>query len=367
MSEQLDEAQFAPVPISKIQSDSPLPADVYLKIAGKFIKFKNASDEINGEKYNYFISKNVKELFIQLGQVQQFMDWLRSENEKSVNEMVAEVGEENRDIVEKREALKEKVFETFAELELDSATVLILASQVKEFIEEVQRKQLPQAVLARLSKHNSSIADHSVNVANYSTFIAMVLGQGNTTILERVYMGALFHDYGKAKIPAEVLENSHNQKYNQAIQDHPIKGAKMIKELSKVHEHVITIIEQHHEQFNGKGFPLGISGDEIHGLSKIVQIANVFDNAVLENKGKPKKERYKTAIKVLEYDKGKQFDPEIVEKVTEALKLAYGEVYKASSKTENIDTSTVEDFSIEDLKTEVSDELDAELDELDSE
>lgn len=318
---------YVPVPVGKFEANVELISPIYLKIDSKFIKLKNVGDVLEPEKLDFFVQKSLKNIFIELDALEKFMKWLKEKKQEAINEMVQEVGEEHRELVEKREEIREKVYDTFTDMEMDSGVAEILQSQVKEFIMEVKEIDLSQAILAKMLKHNSSIADHSLNTANVAVYMAMVLGHGNYQVLEDIYMGSIFHDYAKMKIPQEVLENKSNMKYNQAIQDHPRKGSLAVKKLEKVRDPVIKIIEQHHEQYNGNGFPQGLKEDEIFGPAMIVAMANIFDNTVMENKNKPKKEKYRMAIKVLEYDKGKQFDPDMVEKIIVALKLAYGEYY----------------------------------------
>ncbi|CAM9927208.1 unnamed protein product, partial [Chrysoparadoxa australica] len=249
---------FVPIPIAKIEPDVQLLTALYLKIDSKFIRYKNQGDLIEGEKFNYFIQKNLKHVFIEMNELEGFMNWLKSQRQVVVDEMVEEVGEEHRALVEKREDIREKVYDTFTDMEMDSGVAEILQSQVKEFITEVKEIDLSQAVLAKMLKHNSSIADHALNTANVAVYMAMVLGHGNYQVLEDIYMGAIFHDYAQMKIPAEVLENKDNLRYNQAIQDHPRKGASAVKKLDNIRDSVVKIVEQHHEQFNGNGFPAGL-------------------------------------------------------------------------------------------------------------
>jgi len=162
-----------------------------------------------------------------------------------------------------------------------------------------------------------------MNVANLSLFLAMTVGHGHQHVLENLYLGALFHDYGKAKIPPQILENPSSVSYAQAISDHPEKGYEMLKKSKEIPKQALTIVLEHHEQFAGAGYPKGLTGDQIYGLSKIVTIANVFDNVAMENRRTPKT-MYRAAIKVLEYDKGKQFDPEIMPRIIDSLKLSFG-------------------------------------------
>jgi len=318
---------FIPVPIGKLHGERKLVAPIFLKIDERFIKFKNIDDELESEKLDYFIQNSLRSVFIMLDDLEKFMSWLKGVNEQIVDEVVKEVGEEHRSLVKKSEQVREKIFDTFTDMEMDSGVAEILQSQVQEFIEEAKDLKTSKAVLVKMLKHSSSIADHSMNTANVAIFMAMVLGHGNYQVLEDIYMGALFHDYAKLKISPEVLENEKNQKYNQAIQDHPRRGAQSIGKMDHIREAVARITEEHHECFNGSGFPKGLKGDQIFGLASIVSMANVFDNIVVENKNKSKKEKYRAAIKVIEYDKAKQFDPVMAEQVVTALKLAYGDFY----------------------------------------
>lgn len=318
---------YVPIPIGKAEPEKILDTAIYLKIDGKFLKFKHAGDFIEDEKFNFFIQKNLKNIYVIEGEYDAFMAWIAEKRKEVVDEMVEEVGEENRALVEKGEDIREKVYDTFTDLELDSGIAEILQEQVSEFITDVKDIDLSKAVLAKMLKHNASTADHAMNVANVSLYMAMVLGHGNYQVLEDIYMGAIFHDYYKMKIPPEVLANPQNFQYTQAMEDHPKKSAAAVSKLEGIRPDVLKIIDQHHEQHNGNGYPNKLKGDEIFGLAKIVAMANVFDNVVMENKNKSKKEKYRAGIKVLEYDKGKQFDPDLIEKLVTALKLAYGEYY----------------------------------------
>lgn len=313
---------FAQVVLAKINPEEPLPTDVYILIDGKYIKFRKKGDYISAEKYNLFISKNVKTVYISNEQINDFLDWLASTKDKVIDEAVEIVGEENRPLVEKQEELKEKVYETFFDEELTPENVRVLQDQVSELIEHVSKNPISAEAIAKLAQQNQSVAEHSVNVANLAVFLAMALGHGHQYVLENVYMGGLFHDYGKAKIPASILENVNNALYSQAIQNHPEKGVEIVRKIGDIPEPVFTIIYQHHEQYDGSGYPRGISGSDIYELSEIVSIANIFDNIATENKNRPS-EMYKKAIKVIEFDRGKFFDPKVIPRVLDALKLAF--------------------------------------------
>jgi putative nucleotidyltransferase with HDIG domain len=323
-----EHANYSPVSLSKIKPDEPLCADVYVKVAGKILKFKEAGDIISGEKYNFFLAKNVKDIYVETSDVQKVLGWIQEVREKRIEQAVDKIGAEIRESVELAEDMSEKVYDVYADETLSSQVVESLQNNVSDFVSTMSKNKISQVILTRLSKQNESIADHVVNTANIAMYIAMLCGHSHQFVLENIYLGALFHDYAKAKIPLHILEDPNNPLHMQAIYDHPTKGAEALKSFG-LPDQVLSIVEQHHEAYNGRGYPKKLAGDDIYDLAKIVAIANVYDNLLTENKNKSEKERVKIAIKYLEYDKGKQeFDPNILPRVIEGLKLSYNAYLK---------------------------------------
>ncbi len=309
------------VPLAKMIPENRLICDIYLLINDKYIRFKGEGDFIPTEKYNLFVSKNIKDVYIDEHELENFLRWVGEVKEDEIEDLVREVGEEHREAVELQQEIKEKIFDTFSDQDLSSTNVSMLQSMASQVVESISQKKMPQQILAKLIRHNNGIANHSLNVANLSVFLAMSLGHGHQFVLENIYMGGLFHDYAKSKIPAHLLENPSDVRFSQAINDHPSKGKKLLSKVSGISEQVLTIIEQHHEQFNGKGYPNQLVGDDIYDLAGIVAIANTFENALIDNRGRPK-EMHKIAFKILQFDRGKNFNPAVLPRAMEAIRIA---------------------------------------------
>lgn len=314
---------FSLVILSKVDPERELPTDVYIYVDKKYIKFKSEGDQIGTEKYEYFLSKGVKNIYIRADEIMNFLSWINEGIQEDESSYIAEAGEESRGFFQRGTEFKQKIYEVYFEEELSPKIVTELKENVSSFVDEIKKNEITGKAVAFLLSKNSSVADHSVNVANLSIFIGMVLGYGHQFVLENLYMGAIFHDYGKLKIDPKVLENAENRMYSHAIQEHPLTGAKMLNKNEGFPTQVLTIIEQHHEQFNGHGYPKGLAGDQIYELAQIVSMANIFDNTLTESKSLPKIEKYKKAIKVIEYDSGKNWNPKFIDRVVEALNLAY--------------------------------------------
>lgn len=118
---------------------------------------------------------------------------------------------------------------------------------------------------------------HSLNVC----MLSMVLGQGldlPQDDIKTLGIGALFHDIGELEgggrfIQKESKMNKHEQ---QVLRKHPKNGRKMIEGFG-FPKPILEVISQHHERLNGIGYPEGLKEDSIHLLSKIVMVADAYD------------------------------------------------------------------------------------------
>lgn len=328
--ENLKEDDFTLVVLTKVNPEKPLPTPIFLKVDGKFIKFKGAGEPIGAEKFDFFIAKGVKNIYIHNEDIMDFLDWLNESEETEESSFVDQFGEENRGFFKRSKEFKEKVYDVYFEEELNPEIVFQLQDHVADFVSDIKEKPVAAQAVALMMSRNKTVADHSINVANLAVFLGMVLGHGHQFVLENLYMGAIFHDYGKLKIDPKLLENNDGRLYSQAIQNHPIFGVKMLRKTQGIPKQVLTIIAQHHEQFNGHGYPLGVGGDELYELAQIVSMANIFDNTLKENSKYSEDERYKRAIKVIQYDNGKNWNPKYIERVLEALNYAFMDEKKSA-------------------------------------
>ncbi len=144
---------------------------------------------------------------------------------------------------------------------------------------------------------------HARRVASYSNQIAKHLNLSDTE-LKRLYHACLLHDIGMLKIDA--TEHCRRDK----IIHHPKFGYDLIKSISHWNDSA-DIILQHHERFDGTGYPSSKKEEEIPICSRILFVADTFD--VLTSKYSYKQQMdYDSAIKEIEVNSGTQFDPVIV-------------------------------------------------------
>ena len=167
--------------------------------------------------------------------------------------------------------------------------------------------------LARTVDAKSSwTAGHSVRVAQITIDIAKVLGLPQE-VLDDLQRAALLHDIGKIGIPLGIIDKPGKLTVEEddIIKNHPSIGARILSPIG-AYASIIPVVEQHHERYDGKGYPFGKSGEQIHPFARIIALADTFDAMISE---RPYRGRLtqKQAIRIIREDAGGQFDPRIVE------------------------------------------------------
>ena len=152
---------------------------------------------------------------------------------------------------------------------------------------------------------------HSDRVAAYSVLIGEKLGLSEEE-LKTLETGGLVHDIGKIGIPDSILlkETSLTNEEYAEIKNHPLIGAHILSYAS-IFTNLIPIVKYHHERYDGKGYPSGISGEDIPLLARIVSIADTFD-AMISRRSYRNALSLDFAIKELKKAMGTQLDPNIV-------------------------------------------------------
>jgi putative nucleotidyltransferase with HDIG domain len=157
-------------------------------------------------------------------------------------------------------------------------------------------------------------ARHSRRVATLSEILGRAHGL-NEQEITRLRLAALLHDMGK--IDEEFFQIVHSEDRlsggeRNKIEEHPGESAHILAPLEEIHPGLISIVESHHENWNGGGYPRGLSGEDIPIAARIISIADVFDALT-----QPRVYREAASVEVtldqIRDDAGSRFDPSILE------------------------------------------------------
>lgn len=162
---------------------------------------------------------------------------------------------------------------------------------------------------------------HSVNVATISLLIASKLGIDKKNLTE-LGIGALFHDIGKIRVPHKILNKNEklSEEEFKIMKKHPEYVNEILKEQKGFSETGKVIAMQHHEKFDGTGYPYGVAGKEINYFARIVAIADVYDALTTDRVYRKAMLPYEAIRMILSWS-GTQFDPELVGRLLNIISL----------------------------------------------
>jgi len=190
----------------------------------------------------------------------------------------------------------------------------IVALARGRLIDELTRNDLGtlQALARTVDTNSPWTAGHSERV----TSLAMNIGRElrlpphEINLLNR---GGLLHDIGKIGVPPSILDKPGRLTEEEfaVIRNHPTKGVMILRPIPNLQK-VLPIVLQHHERYDGKGYPNGLSGEYISLHARILAVADVVDALLSKRPYRPGWPREKVLAYAREKS-GSQFDPTVVE------------------------------------------------------
>ena len=183
--------------------------------------------------------------------------------------------------------------------------------QALNSLEDAYRSTL-KALTAALETRDLETHGHSERVVSYSMRLGREYGLDNER-LKALEFGSLLHDIGKIGVPDLILRKPAKLTSEEWVlmREHPVHGQQILRGI-KFLEGAARVVAQHHEKWDGSGYPLGLSAEDIDICARIFSVADAFDAITSDRvyrKGKP----YEAAAQELDEWAGKQFDPKVVE------------------------------------------------------
>jgi len=179
-------------------------------------------------------------------------------------------------------------------------------------IESVLSQPGVASTLLHMSAHHQNTASHMFAVSALAVLLgAEVLGPDEDS-LKAIGLAGMLHDMGKLHISPEILNKPSALTADELrlVQHHPIESVRLLGDCKEATSHVRQMILQHHERFDGQGYPLGIAGDEMLLGSRILAIVDSF-HAMIGRRLYKRPMTPAEAVRVMKLQQGRQFDPKL--------------------------------------------------------
>jgi diguanylate cyclase (GGDEF)-like protein len=171
-----------------------------------------------------------------------------------------------------------------------------------------------KALIYAIEIRDSYTQGHSEHVAHYAKEFAKFLEMGKKEC-EEIYIAGLLHDIGKIGIPDAILLKPGKLEEDEfeLIKLHSTISGKVVEKIPNF-SHLAKIVRHHHEDYNGKGYPDGLKGEEIPLFSRILSLADVFDALTTGRVYRASMNMDRVLSIMEDMQKGGKFDPDLYKK-----------------------------------------------------
>jgi putative nucleotidyltransferase with HDIG domain len=269
------EQKFMPIHLESIRMDSVLDFDLYIKVNNQLVLYRSANLPFTDRTLRKLVGNRVDRLFVAFENKGKYQHYI----EKNLDKILTDPK-----IVEEKKA--GILYETSTNLVKDVLNNPTygeniqrskdLVSQTVNFILKGREAFLN---LLKITSFDYYTYTHSVNVCTFAVALAQQMGFKDEQFLHELGIGSLLHDVGKSKISDRILNKrgSLTPIEFEIMKKHPKWGVEILEESDLIEPASSYPVLQHHERGDRRGYPQGLSLDEMHIYSKIVGIADSFD------------------------------------------------------------------------------------------
>jgi putative nucleotidyltransferase with HDIG domain len=300
-------SKYISIPIESFQLETVIDFDVYLKRNGDAVLYREANLPFGTKEKERLIESNVKELLILNNDRKKYFNYV----EKNIDKII-----EDKSISSDKKA--ELVYGTSKEIVINvlenpksSENIKRSGKLISNTMNFILSDKMSFHYLLNITSYDYYTYTHSVNVGIFTLALGDRLGIKDKDDLFALGWGAILHDVGKTKVNSSIVNKNGpltDDEFNE-MKKHPVYGEEILRETNQIPESSYSVVLEHHEKANGKGYPKGIRLKNISYFGKIAAIADVFDAITTRRSYKPALDTFK-ALYIMKSMEG-HFDPDI--------------------------------------------------------
>lgn len=267
----MDSPSFFKVRINTLVPNKPTTFDLHVRINNQTLLYLRAGDKLDPVKITALNNKDSGSHFL-----------VKEEDRKAYRTYVHEqMISTDLNVREKAIVLRESSMMIVEEIFENPDVNKVFDSSkpiIQQFVSFMDAEPEAMGHMISLSGHDFYTYNHSLDVGIYSLGLASAVGFSGKE-LEEMGLGALFHDIGKRQVSLDILckKGPLDDAEWAQMQKHPQFGLMILNDNPNVSDAVKAACFEHHESFQGNGYPQQLPGSEIHPFARIVAITDTYD------------------------------------------------------------------------------------------
>ena len=273
------EASFRKIDVAFLSKDGNEHFDVYYKTrvfgTDKFVKFASSKPEHHEKVLSLLESgDDIEDFYIQEEDLFKYYQHATDTLRKIVNDPNYPFEKKAEKVYEVSKNIMKEFFEHNA-----TDKVLRASDQVMELMEECFKDaDVGFYGISKITNKDYYTYTHSVNVGLYCMTYGVKIGLPHDEV-RQLGLGGMLHDVGKSKIDVTLLNKNGvlTKQEFEAIKHHAPFGEEILREMKCYGASIIDMAAQHHERYNGGGYPKGLIGDDIAYFARVCKVMDVYD------------------------------------------------------------------------------------------
>lgn len=302
---------YIPVSAATLIPDKALRTSLYLpeEVGARMRLFRGPDVPLAEADLQRLISRGQTKLFIRADEHASYQHYLRDNLESILDDESLTI---HRQFACLDEVVRDVLANLFAGGKTDE-TVDTCRELAQSIVGLICRKDVSHSDLMGMMHHDYQTFTHSANVSYYCVMLAKALQICSEDELTETANAALLHDLGKLDISEDILckPGRLNDSEFASIRLHPRTGFRKLCHREDLSFGQLMMVYQHHERLDGKGYPVGITAEEIHPWARLCSVVDVFE-ALTSNRPYRNGMSFKQAFEIMDRDCGLAFDEEML-------------------------------------------------------
>lgn len=269
-----------PIYLESLRVDSVLDFDLFIKVDRELVLYRSADLPFTERTRQKLLESKVDRLYVAFENKRKYQLYI----EKNLNQILKDPAVQE----DKKAGILYDTSTNLVKDVLENPTYGENVQRSKDLVTRtvdfILRGRAAFFSLLKITSFDYYTYSHSVNVCTFSIALAQQTGFRDEQFLNELGIGALLHDVGKSRISERIL-NKRGMLTSiefEIMKKHPVWGVEILEETDLIESVSYHSVLQHHERGDRRGYPQGLSLDEMHLHSRIVAIADSFDAMTTE-------------------------------------------------------------------------------------